>query len=126
MKQFALLIAFTLLSACATVTASGDQELSITTVPAGARCDLGNTQQDAIIESTPGTVTVKRMYEPLDIICRMPGYANAEGRIEAKTRGRTYGNILLLGVPAVVDASTGKGYEYDPAELRLTLVPAAQ
>jgi hypothetical protein len=117
----ALLLA---LCSCATVTASSTQDITIKTIPAGASCVWGNTQQDGSIEATPATITVKRMFEPLDVICKLQGYEKTETIIEAKTRGRTYGNILLLGVPAVVDASTGKGYEYAPDEVTLNFIPA--
>jgi hypothetical protein len=122
----ALILGITfLLTSCATITASADQDIAITTNPAGAACVLSNTQQTVTLESTPGTANVQRMFEPLNITCSKPGYMNGETIIEAKTRGRAWGNILLLGVPAVVDTTTGKGYEYDPAEVSLTLLPEA-
>ena len=115
-----------MLASCATLTASGDQDITITTTPAGASCVLSNTQQSVTLEKTPGTVTVTRMFEPLNVECSLPGYHKGETIIEAKTRGRAWGNILLLGVPAVVDTADGKGYEYDPAEVKFTLDPLEQ
>lgn len=125
MKNILILSAILLLSACATITASGDQDIAITTTPAGASCVLSNTQQTVILESTPGIANVTRMFEPLNVECSKPGYHNGETIIEAQTRGRAWGNILLLGVPAIVDTASGKGYEYDPAEVTLTLTPKA-
>jgi hypothetical protein len=113
------------LASCATITASGDQDIAIATTPAGASCVLSNTQQTVTLESTPGTANVQRMFEPLNVECTKPGYMRGEAIIEAKTRGRAWGNILLLGVPAVVDTSTGKGYEYDPDSVSITLLPAS-
>ena len=63
------------------------------------------------------------MFEPLNVECSLPGYHKSETIIEARTRGRAWGNILLLGVPAVVDTADGKGYEYDPTEVNFTLDP---
>jgi hypothetical protein len=114
-----------LLSACASLTASHEQEITITTTPPGAACVLTNPSQTHTIDSTPGTVTVERMFEPLAITCTLAGYPPAEMLLSAQTRGRAYGNILLGGVPAVVDASTGAGYEYSPSEVVLTFSGAS-
>jgi hypothetical protein len=125
MKYFLLSITTLALSACATITASAEQEITITTNPAGANCLISNTQQEWQVESTPGTVTVTRGFEPLGVSCTLAGYEVAHTLIESKTRGRSYGNILLGGIPAYVDAGTGKGYEYEPSDVTLTLTPAS-
>ncbi len=114
-----------MLSACATITASAEQGITITTNPAGANCLISNTQQEWPVESTPATVTVTRGFEPLGVSCTLAGYEVAHTLIESKTRGRSYGNILLGGVPAIVDAGTGAGYEYAPSEVTLSLTPAS-
>jgi hypothetical protein len=41
--------------------------------------------------------------------------------LEPRTRPRAYGNILLLGLPAYVDAGTGAGYEYVPDKAEIPL-----
>ena len=64
-----------------------------------------------------------RSFEPLSVGCTLAGAGSASMVIEAKTRGRAYGNILLGGVPALVDAKTGDGYEYAPSSVTLTLKP---
>lgn len=120
MKLSIPLLAVLTLSACATITASHEQEIKIVTTPAGARCVLETTQQQWLIEETPGSVTVPRAFEPLLVTCKLSGYAPKRMTLEAQTRGRAYGNILLLGVPALVDAGTGAGYEYSPDQLELT------
>jgi hypothetical protein len=119
------LLALLALSACATITASHEQEIEVVTTPAGAACVLENTTQQWLIEETPGSVSVPRAFEPLLLTCRLAGYAPKHVTIEAKTRGRAYGNILLLGIPALVDTATGAGYEYSPDHLELTLERAA-
>ena len=126
MKNILILGSALLLASCATLTASGDQDITITTTPAGASCVLSNTQQSVTLAQTPGTVTVTRMFEPLNVECSKPGYHNGETIIVAQTRGRAWGNILLLGVPAVVDTASGKGYEYDPTDVTFTLDPVQQ
>lgn len=104
-------VALLTLSACATVTADAYQNISVTTEPAGAACTLRNDVGQWSITETPGTASVKRSFSPLRIHCSN-GTAQGEATIEAKTRGRAYGNIALGGIPAIVDAGTGKGYEY--------------
>jgi len=111
-----------LLTGCATLTAESDQPIAVTTTPAGASCNLHNEQGAWAIESTPGTAHVKRSFSPLHISCGN-GSLSGHQMVEAKTRGRAYGNILLLGVPALVDAGTGDGYEYEPDSIDLVLQP---
>lgn len=121
MKRCFLLIATITLSACATLTADSDQVIEVATTPAGAACTLGNSKGSYVIDKTPGAARVQRMFEPLSISCTLPSVGSAGTVIEAKTRGRAYGNILLLGIPAIVDDRTGAGYEYDPGSVNLEL-----
>ncbi len=122
MKQTltALLAALTL-TACATITAETDQAISVTTEPAGAKCALQNSVGNWSIDKTPGTATVDRSFSPLVILCSDAAGNKGTATLEPKTRGRAYGNILMLGVPAVVDASTGAGYEYAPDSVSIAL-----
>lgn len=116
------------LTACATLTADHDQRVELITNPAGAYCELHNGIGRWTIEKTPGSVAVPRGFEPLLIDCALADSGSVSAVIEARTRGRSYGNILLLGLPALVDAGTGAGYEYEPDSLTLELKkpPAAQ
>ncbi len=111
------------LAACATITADANQAITVITSPAGARCQLSNTHEHWVIGQTPNTAQVTRGFEPLSITCTLEGHAPAHTVVEAKTRGRAYGNILLGGFPAYVDAANGKGYEYEPDSITLTLQP---
>lgn len=116
---FPLVTVLLSLSACATITAESDQLIELSTTPPGANCVLSNSQGSYTIATTPGSVIVPRMFEPLGVSCSLAGYPSVGTTLEAKTRGRAYGNILLLGLPAIVDASTGAGYEYEPARVTL-------
>lgn len=119
-RQF-LISSILLLSACATVTADSEQVIGVTTSPAGASCTLANGQGTREIATTPGSAKVARSFSPLTITCSKKGAGSATQTVEAKTRGRAYGNIALLGIPAIVDAGTGAGYEYEPAAVELVL-----
>lgn len=126
LRSLLVLLPSLLLASCATLTADSDQPITVTTEPAGASCDLRNDAGSWSIDETPGTARVERDFSPLRITCETGQGANwraAATNLDAKTRGRAYGNILLLGVPALVDAKTGDGYEYDPAEAHLELLP---
>lgn len=126
MRQYFLLSFISLvLASCASITADSNQVISVTTTPAGASCALSNGEGSWSIASTPGNANVKRAFSPLLIRCEKHGYTPAQQTLEAETRGRAYGNILLLGIPAVVDAATGDGYVYDPASVNLALQAGA-
>lgn len=120
MKHF-VLIALLTLTACATVTAEHEQAINVTTKPAGASCALTNGQGMWEITKTPGTVRVDRSFSPLNVTCSKKGAGSATQTIEANTRGRAYGNIALLGIPAIVDAATGAGYTYAAENVSLEL-----
>lgn len=109
-----------LITACATVTSESTQPIHITTEPAGAACELKNALGSWTIDATPDTANVHRSYSPLTITCAHEGESPMTATLEAQTRGRAYGNLLLLGIPAAVDAGTGYGYEYTPDSVTLT------
>lgn len=120
MKQIFLLLPLAL-TACATLTAESEQTISVVTEPAGASCVLTNSEGSYAIKQTPGSAEVTRAFSPLTITCAKPGAGSGSAVLEATTRGRAYGNILMAGVPALVDAHTGKGYEYEPANVVIPL-----
>ncbi len=124
MKRILISFALCALSACATITADSDQRITVTTTPPGAHCVLKNGIGMWEIAQTPGEVKVGRSFSPLAITCVSPKAGEGTATLESGTRNRAYGNILLLGVPAVVDAGTGAGYEYTPAEVNITLMLA--
>lgn len=110
------------LSACATITKDTQQDIAVSTTPTGAACLLHNAAGSWEIDQTPATVRVKRNYSPLEISCNKDG-KEARTTLEPRTRGRAYGNILLGGAPAIIDANTGAGYEYRPESVTLELLP---
>ena len=115
------LAALLLVSACATVTSESTQEIHVTTEPEGAACTLSNGMGSTQIEQTPGSAEVHRSFTRLIVSCGTDDGLSASQTIEGKTRGRAYGNLLLLGLPATVDAATGYGYEYEPGSIHLKL-----
>ncbi len=124
MKRLSAAAALLLLAGCASITKGTDEPISVTTEPAGASCSLRNGVGEWDIDQTPATVTVQRSYSPLVITCITTRNARNSISLEPKTRGRAYGNILLGGVPALYDAHTGAAYDYQPQDVKLTLVPS--
>ena len=109
------------LTACATVTAEPDQEIKVTTVPPGATCALQNNDGAWNIPVTPGSVRVKRSFSALGIYCSSTDGGSGNASLEPQTRDRAFGNLLMLGLPATVDAATGDGYEYKPDTVTVEL-----
>jgi hypothetical protein len=109
-----------LLCSCATVTSTSTQNIAVATEPAGAACTLKNELGTWHIGKTPGTAAVHRSFSPLHITCTHDAAAPMTATLEGKTRGRAWGNLLLLGIPATVDAGTGYGYEYEPDSVTLS------
>lgn len=114
----ALLLCLTL-TACATVVGGREQEIAIQTAPEGASCLVSSVEASWSVERTPAMVTVPRSLQPLTVTCTLEGYQPATTMLESKTRTLSYANILMLGVPAMVDAQTGAGYEYEPSAVML-------
>lgn len=117
--KISTLTALLLVSACATVTSKSTQDIHVATEPAGAACDLTNGFGTVSINETPGTAKVHRSFTPLTIVCAHEGASPMTATLEPRTRGRAVGNLLLLGIPAAVDAGTGYGYEYAPDSVHL-------
>lgn len=109
-----------LLSACATVTTDATQNIMVTTTPAGATCTLTNRAGSWTIEETPSTILVVRNFSPLVIDCEKDG-KKGSATLEPSTRLIAYGNLLMFGLPAMVDAATGEGYEYKIDSATITL-----
>ncbi len=121
LKHFLLTLTFLSLAACATVTAEPDQEISVITTPPGATCALQNNDGTWTINPTPGSVRVKRSFSTLAIYCSASDGGSGSAMLEPQTRARAFGNLLMLGLPATVDAATGDGYEYKPAAATIAL-----
>lgn len=126
MRSVSSIISLLFLASCATITAERDQKITVVTTPeGGASCTVSNGEQTWEIAQTPGTVTVPRAFKKLQVSCSKEGLNSGKSDAEAGTRGRAYGNLLLLGVPALVDAATGAGYEY-PDTITVPLTPAGE
>lgn len=126
MRLAVLLLALWWLTACASVTQSNTQAVNVRTVCegmllAGASCKLKNDKGEWLL-ATPGSVTIRKSYEALNVRCERNGAAGENTYISKNNVG-TWGNILLGGgIGYVVDVSSGSGFDY-PDSITVVLEP---
>lgn len=105
------------LSGCASIVNGSNQVLSVETrdkgeMVAGATCRLENPK-GVFYVTTPGTITVHRAYDDLNIKCEKPGLPPGIATAKSSTKGMAFGNILFGGfIGGGVDAATGAAYDY--------------
>ncbi len=133
MFAFPILLSVVFLGGCASIISGANQSLSVDSLSKGAKiaqatCTLTNNKGTWFV-TTPGTVTVHRSYDPLNVKCEKDGLQPGMLTVQSSTKGMAYGNILLGGViGAGVDVGTGAAYDY-PALITVlmgetqTLVP---
>jgi hypothetical protein len=127
-SQVAVLLALVSLAGCASIVDGSSQSLSVKTVSqgadvAGAQCTLTNNKGVWYV-TTPGSVTVHRSYDDMNVKCTRDGYVANVGSVSSSTKGMAFGNILFGGfIGAGVDMGTGAAYDY-PSPLILEMQPA--
>jgi len=63
--------------------------------------------------TTPGTATVHRAYNDLNITCKKEGIDPGVAAIKSTTKGMAFGNLLFGGLIGVaVDTGSGAAYDY--------------
>ncbi|WP_298282478.1 hypothetical protein [Acidocella sp.] len=117
-KKFALTLAALLpLANCASIVDGQTQALSVQTTTdgnqiSGAQCSLTNNKGTWFV-NTPGTVSVHRAYDAMNVKCTKDGYDPGIETVQSSTKGMAFGNVLFGGViGAGVDMSTGAAYDY--------------
>jgi len=84
------------LGACGTITQGTSQNITITSTPPGAHCDLDRKGEHvATLDRTPGTVKVDKTKNDIIMTCRLPGYQDASANLESGYGAGTFGNIIL-------------------------------
>jgi hypothetical protein len=113
-----LIILISLLSACASVTGTTGQSVSVQTrLQNGkelkdAACDLTNSKGVWYV-TTPGSVSIRRSNDDMQVTCKKEGYDSGRASVVSDTKGSMFGNIILGGgIGAIVDHSNGSAYEY--------------
>lgn len=116
MRLLAVLLLAALLPACATITSGTTQNISVITDPPGATCQLlrdGGVL--AIVNPTPGTVSVSKSSRDIAVNCTRPGRLSGVQNISPSIQAMTAGNLLIGGVIGLaVDAASGALSQYPP------------
>jgi hypothetical protein len=106
------------LSACASIVDGSTQVLSVKTVASDgtdvddAHCTLVSPK-GTWYTTTPGTVSVHRAYDALNVQCRKDAVEPGIATVNSSTKGMALGNILAGGfIGAAVDMGTGAAYDY--------------
>lgn len=123
------------LAACSTIAQGTSQELEIRTQPFGAQCQvLREGRVIATLPTTPGTVTVTREGEPIEITCKKEQYDEGGMVVSSDVAAAFWYNFYwllpLITAPAalvgsVVDLSTGAYHHYD-SPVEMILLPQGQ
>lgn len=104
-------------SGCASIVDGSVQSLSVRTIGSngnvdGASCQLKSNKGTWFVQ-TPGTVSVHRSYDALNVKCTRKGYQPSVLAVKSATKSMAFGNILAGGIiGAAVDMSTGAAYDY--------------
>ena len=103
---------------CAPIVSGTNQSVSVETRNAegasvsGANCKLNNNKGTWFVTS-PGSTTVNRSYEALNVRCEKDGAEPGQSVVNSSTKGMAFGNILFGGpIGAGVDMASGAAYDY--------------
>lgn len=109
-----VVVAAAALSGCASIVSGQNQVVSVDTPGCpGARCELVNDKGRFYVTSTPGTVTLMRSYNNLQVTCTRGATTSAPVSVASATKAMAFGNILVGGIiGAGVDIGTGAAYDY--------------
>ena len=105
------------LTACASVTGSKMQPVSVAAVykdddVENAKCALMNDKGTWYV-TTPGSVTIQKSYGDMTITCKKKGMHTGITSVKSGCNGGVWGNVLAGGpIGYVVDASSGAGFDY--------------
>jgi hypothetical protein len=117
-------VGLVLTTGCASVTKGTTQSVTVNTDPSGATCTMARDGKPlAVVNPTPGSVTVGKSFGTISVNCKKAGYQDAAGVVASTFQAMTFGNILFGGLIGVaVDAASGAMSEYPPM-VTITLVP---
>ena len=129
-RNIIIIIFFTFLNGCASITESKNQSMSVTTGEVtGAMCTLSNSKGSYYV-TTPGSVMVRNACDQLAVSCTKEGYVPANpaaGTVQDKAKKMAWGNIVFGGIIGIaVDRSTGAGCQYPQQNIFYPMKKASQ
>jgi hypothetical protein len=111
------------LAGCGSITQGIHQDITFTSTPAGAQCDITKKGGHVVSLTTPATVTVRKSKDDMVVTCKKDGYQDASAPLVSGYGIGTFGNIILGGgIGWAIDSSTGADNKY-PSSAAVTLVP---
>jgi hypothetical protein len=115
------------LQGCAAIFDGTTQEITVSTNPPGATCDL--VRRDATIANiaqTPGSARIQKTKYDITVKCRKDGYQETTYLNHSGVAGATIadalGGVLTGGVAWAIDSGTGADNKYD-SPVNLTMAP---
>ena len=107
------------ISGCASITGSKNKPISVTSTCEGkpfngSNCTLRNDKGQWFV-TTPGSVVIQKSGQDIAVDCQK-GKSAASAIFKSSSNGGIWGNILAGGpIGAVIDASSGAGFDYPPS-----------
>jgi hypothetical protein len=103
MKKIIIMLLPLFLCACASITGSKHQPVSVDTY----------YNKGTWFVNTPGSVMIQKSYGDLAVNCQKDKYPSGSMNLESSSNGGVWGNILAGGIIGyAVDASSGAGFDY--------------
>src|SRR5262245_60518029 len=115
-----LALSASLSTGCATIVSGSTQDISVSSVPAGATvtADPGGWKA-----TTPGTLTLKRKDGPYKVTFTLEGHDPYSVWLTTDTNAWLWGNLIIGGIIGlIVDTSTGAYQKLSPEEINANLV----
>jgi hypothetical protein len=125
--MFRLLAVFALgvlLPGCATITSGTTHTIAVLSEPPGAACQIRrNGELIAVVNPTPGTVSISKSTRDLAVDCTRSGNQPGVAVVKPEFQAMTLGNVLVGGlIGLAVDAASGAMGTY-PANVTVVLAP---
>jgi hypothetical protein len=113
------------LAGCGTITQGTSQDITLTSNPPGAHCDLTRKgERIATLDRTPGVVKVDKTKHDMLLTCTLSGYQDASTSLESGYGVGTFGNIILGGgIGWAIDSASGADNKY-PSSANVQFVPS--
>lgn len=113
------------LQGCATILSGTTETIAFATNPPGASCELKRNGRQIGAVTTPGSLTVDKTKDGIDVVCHRPGYQDSTGFLPSGVEEATMGNIVLGGgIGWAIDSAAGADNKY-PEQITITMVPDA-
>lgn len=110
------------LTGCATIINGSDQEIGVSSNPAGAQVTVNNRRKT----TTPDTVHLQRNENHI-MLFELEGYEPGSATVTNSASGWMWGNIVFGGlIGLVVDLVSGGGRKLSPQTVHVDLKPIAR